>query len=77
MDLGVPRGAQWWFPGIPVQRKLSNVTQDNVKIQRGLMIATVYAVNNYDRECIKTLVNPLSEEPTRPKQDEGIKKKDE
>ena len=33
VDLGVPRGAQWWFPGIPHQCKLSNVTQDNMKIQ--------------------------------------------
>ena len=76
MDLGVPRGAQWWFPGIPLQCKLSNVTQDNVKIQGGLVIATVYAVNNYDRERMKSPMNPVSEEPTSPKQDEVIKEKD-
>ena len=40
------------------------------------MIATVYAVNNYDRERIKSLMNPVSEEPTSPKQDEAVKKKD-
>ena len=76
VDLGVPRGAQWWFPGIPLQCKLSNVTQDNMKIQGGLVIATVYAVNNYDRERMKSLMNPVSEEPTSPKQDEVIKEKD-
>ena len=32
VDLGVSRGAQWRFPGIPLQCKFSNVTQDNVKI---------------------------------------------
>ena len=76
LDLGVPRGAQWWSPGIPLQCKLSNVTQENVNNQGGLVNATVYAVNNYDRERIKSLMNPVSEEPTSPKQDEGIKKKD-
>ena len=74
VDLGVPRGTQWWLPGILLQRKLSNVTQDNVKIQGGLVIATVYAVESYDRERMKSLMNPVSEEPTSPKQDEGIKK---
>ena len=76
MDLGVPRGAQWWFPGIPLQCKLSNVTQDKVKSHGGLVIATVYAVNNCDRGRMKSLMNPVSEEPTSPKQDEVIKKKD-
>ena len=33
VDLGVPRGAQLWFPGMPLQCMLSNVTQENVKIQ--------------------------------------------
>ena len=72
VDLGVQRGAQWWFLGIPLQFKLSNVTQENVKIQVGLVIATVYAVDNYDRERRKSLMNPVSEEPTSPKQDEEI-----
>ena len=72
VDLGVPRGAQWWFPGIPFQWKLSNVTQDNVKIQGGLILATVNADNKYDRERMKSLMNPVSEEPTSPKQDDGI-----
>ena len=76
VDLGVPRGAQCWFPGIPLQCKLSNVTQDNVKIQGGLVIATAYAVNNYDRERMKSLMNPVSEEPTSPKKDDGIRKND-
>ena len=40
------------------------------------MIATVYAVNNYDREHMKSLMNPVSEEPTSPKQDEVIKEED-
>ena len=75
-DLGVPREAQWWFLGIPLQCKLSNVTQDNMKIEGGLVIATVYAVNNNDRERIKSVINPVSEEPTSPKQDEVIKEKD-
>ena len=74
VDLGVPRGAQWWFPGIPLQCKLSNVTQDNAKIQGGLVITTVYAVDNCDRERMKSLMNPVSEKPTSPKQDDGIKK---
>ena len=47
-----------------------------MKIQGGLVIATVYAVNNYDRERMKSLMNPVSEEPTSPKQDEVIKEKD-
>ena len=47
---------------------------DNMKIQGGLVISTVYAVNNYDRERIKSLMNPVAEEPTNPKQDELIKK---
>ena len=62
--------------GIPLQCKLSNVAQDNVKIQGGLVIDTVYAVNNYHRKRMKSLMNPVSEEPTSPKQDEGIKKGD-
>ena len=40
------------------------------------MIATAYAVNNYDRERMKSLMNPVSEEPTSPKQDGVIKEKD-
>ena len=40
------------------------------------MIATVNAVNNFDLERMKPLMNPVSEEPTSPKQDEGIKRKD-
>ena len=75
-DLGVPRGAQWWFPGIPLQCKLSNVTQDSMKVQGGMVVAMVYAVNNYDRERMKSLMNPVSEEPTGPKQDVVIKEKD-
>ena len=47
-----------------------------MKIQGGLVIATVYAVNNYDRERMKSPMNPVSEEPTSPKQDEVIKEKD-
>ena len=47
-----------------------------MNIQGGLVIATVYAVNNYDRERMKSLMNPVSEKPTSPKPDEGIKKKD-
>ena len=62
--------------GIPLQCKLSNVAQDNVKIQGGLVIDRVYAVNNYHRKRMKSLMNPVSEEPTSPKQDEGIKIKD-
>ena len=73
VDLAVPRGVQWWFPGVPLQCKLSNVTQGNMKI---LVIATVYAVNNYDRERMKSLMNTVSEEPTTPKQDEVIMEKD-
>ena len=47
-----------------------------MKIQGGLVITTVYAVSNYDRERMKSLMNPVSEEPTSPKQDEVIKEKD-
>ena len=72
VDLGVPRRAQRWCPGIPFQCRLSNVTQDNMKIQGGLVIATVNAVNNYDRERMKSLMNPVSEESTSPKQDDGM-----
>ena len=47
-----------------------------MKIQGGLVIATNYAVDNYDRERMKSLMNPVSEKPTSPKQDEGVKKND-
>ena len=47
-----------------------------MKIQGGLVIATVYTVNNYDRERMKSLMNPVSEEPTSLQQDEGVEKKD-
>ena len=47
-----------------------------MKIQGGVVIATVYAVNNYDRERMKSLMNTVSEEQTSPKQDEVIKEKD-
>ena len=43
-----------------------------MKIQGGLVIATVYAVKNFDRERMI----PVSEEPTGPKKDDGIKKEE-
>ena len=46
-DIGVPRGIQWWEPGNPLS------------ISKGVPVATVYSVNNFDTPRIQSLLKPL------------------
>ena len=62
---------------MPLQCKLSNVTQANLKIQRGVVVATVYAVNNYDRERMMSLMDPVPEGTEDPKPDKMDEERDE
>ena len=63
-------------PGYTAPIKVVECYPGQHKDPGGQLIATVYAVNNYDRERMKSPMNPVSEEPTSPKQDEMIKEKD-
>ena len=68
VNLGVARGVAWWYPHTPLPCKVVNVTTSPVTLQRGMKVATVYALNASDIERIKLLHEPL---PT-PAPDDGI-----
>ena len=57
-ELGVARGVQWWYPYTLVQCKVVNVTNTLKTLQRGTVVANVYAMNASDAERIQLLVEP-------------------
>lgn len=75
--MGIPRGTQWWFLGMLLHYKLPNVTQTTMKLQRGVVIAMVYVVNNYDRDCMVSPMNPVSVGTTGLKHDKVVEVRDE
>ena len=48
VDIRVPRGIQWWEPGNPLKCKVTNVVTTPISISKGVPVATVYDVNNFD-----------------------------
>lgn len=75
-DLGIARGVEWWYPHTPLHCKVVNVTKLPITLQRGMTVASVYALNASDVERIKllheSLPNPMdTDEGTAvPSQDE-------
>ena len=59
VDIGIPRGIQWWEPGNPLKCKVSNVATRPISISKGVPVATVYIVNNFDTPQIQSLLKPL------------------
>ena len=63
-ELGVIRGTQWWYPGMPLQCKVVNRFKASRTLKRGGVVARIYAVNTNDRERLKIMWNhTLSTEP--------------
>ena len=61
MGLGMPRGVQRWSPGNPLQFIMVGVTTVELRLQRGVVVRTVYAVNNFDRKRMMQLVELVQE----------------
>ena len=60
VDIGVPRGIQWWEPGNPLKCKVTNVATRPISISKGVQVVTVYSVNNFDTQRIQSLLKPKS-----------------
>ena len=58
-DIKVSRGIQWWEPGNPLESKVTNVATTPISIFKGVLVATVYSVNNFDIPRIQSLLKPL------------------
>ena len=58
VDTGVPRGIQWWEPGNPLKCKVTNVATRPTFISKGVLLAIVYSVNNFDTPRIQSLLKP-------------------
>lgn len=61
LELGVPRGTQWWNPVTPVKCKVSNISPANVRLQQGVVVATVYAVNDFDHDRMNSPMEPVED----------------
>ena len=59
IDIGVPRGIQWWESGNPLKCKVTNVAITPISISKGVPVATVYSLNNFDIGRIQSLLKPL------------------
>ena len=59
VDIGVPRGIQWWEPGNPLKCKVTNVATRPISISKGVPVAIVYSVNNFDTPRIQSLLKPI------------------
>ena len=58
VDIGVPRGMQWWELGNPLMCKVTNVATRPISISKGVTVATVYSVNNFDTPRTQSLLKP-------------------
>ena len=58
VDIGVPRGIQGWEPGNPLKCKVTNVATRPISISKGVPVATLYSVNNFDTPRIQSLLKP-------------------
>ena len=56
VDIGIPRGIQWWEPGNPLKCKVTNVATRPISIFKGVPVATVATVNNFDTPRIQSLL---------------------
>ena len=57
-EMGVARGAQWWYPGTPLQCKVVNRSKASLTLKRGRVVARIYAVNTSDKERMRMLCDP-------------------
>ena len=48
VGIGIPRGIQCWEAGNPLKCKVTNVATGPISISKGVPVATVYSVNNFD-----------------------------
>ena len=53
--MGVARGAQWWYPGTPLQCKVVNRSKASLTLKREGVLARVYAINTGDKERMRML----------------------
>ena len=65
-ELGIARGVQWWYPGNPLQCKVVNRTKTAMTIQRGAVIAKVFATNSSDTERMRLLLDQSEEKKPSP-----------
>ena len=79
-ELGIARGAQWWYPGTPLQCKVVNRSKVPLTLIQGGVVARIYAVNTSDKERMRMLLDPVmpvdsamgrKEQPAPVTQEEG------
>ena len=68
VEAGIPRRIQWWEPGNPLKCKVTNMATRPISISKGVPVATVYSVNNFDTPRIQSLLKSL---PRTRTEDEG------
>ena len=59
VDIGILRGIQWREPGNPLKCKVTNVATTPISLSKGIPVATVYSVNNFDTPRIQSLLKSL------------------
>ena len=64
VDIEIPHGIQWWEPGNPLKSRVTNVTTRPISISKGVPVATVYSVNNFDTPRVQSLLKPLRQSCT-------------
>ena len=57
VDVGIPRGVQYWDPRNPIQCKVTNISHSPCTQPKGIKVATGYSVNNYDLPRIRSLIS--------------------
>ena len=48
IDIGVPRGIQWWEPRNPLKCKIMNAATTPISISKEVPVATAYSANDVD-----------------------------
>ena len=68
VDIGFPRGVQFWDPDTPLACKVTNVGTPDRLISMGTPVETAYNVHNFDLPRIQSLLDPQPQPRKRGKQ---------
>ena len=56
VDIGIPRGVQFWEPKQPLRCKVTNVGVSTCSINKGTKVAIVFSMNNFDLPRLQSLL---------------------
>ena len=71
VDIGVPRGVQFWEPKRPLRCMVTNAGVSTCSITKGTKVAIVFSMNNFDLPRLQSLLESQgSSKDSPPKTDE-------